>query len=124
MTNQTEKTNITRYTQRDKDGRWYIEGANGKLENDTHGRTYGAAIDRLAVLENVDVDKLIAEAKSQFIEEIFEELDKIFKDSNMAEYSKELGCVVRWNFDKYKFLKGLTELKNKHAKRKENNDEG
>lgn len=53
MTNQTEKTNITRYTQRDKDGRWYIEGSNGKLENDTHGRTYGAAIDRLAVLENV-----------------------------------------------------------------------
>lgn len=58
MANQTKKDKTTRYTQKDKEGRWYIESANGKLENDTHGRTYGEAIDRLAEFEDTDISKL------------------------------------------------------------------
>lgn len=43
---------MERYTKQDKDGRYYIESANVKLESDTHGRTYGASIDCFAELEN------------------------------------------------------------------------
>ena len=42
---------MARYTKQDKDGRYYIESANGKLESDTKGHTYGEAIDRFAELE-------------------------------------------------------------------------
>ena len=46
---------MERFTKQDKNGRYYIESANGKLENDNHGYTYGAAIDRFAELENTCV---------------------------------------------------------------------
>jgi hypothetical protein len=41
-----------RYTKKDAEGRYYIEGANGALENNTRGYTYGEAINRLAELED------------------------------------------------------------------------
>lgn len=46
---------MARYTKRDADGRYYIESANGKLESNIKGHTYGEAIDRFAELENADV---------------------------------------------------------------------
>lgn len=48
-------SDMARYTKKDGDGRYYIESASGKLENDIHGRTYGEAINRLAEFENADV---------------------------------------------------------------------
>jgi hypothetical protein len=41
-----------RYTKKDAEGRYYIEGANGALENNTRGYTYGEAINHLAELED------------------------------------------------------------------------
>ena len=46
---------MARYTKKDKDGRYYIESVNGKLESNIYGHTYGEAIDRFAELENADV---------------------------------------------------------------------
>lgn len=63
-------------------------------------------------------DKYCAElqtAKTEVAREIFEEIDEIFKNSNQAEYSKELKCIARWSFDKVKFLKQLAELKKKYT---------
>ena len=101
---QNEKKILTRYTQKDECGRYYIESANGKLENDIRGRTYGKAIDRLAELENTDVNKLqetidflsetvktnsqqalnvaveeIENAEKSVITKIFDEIDAIVK---------------------------------------------
>ena len=46
---------MARYTKQDKYGRYYIESANGKLESNIKGHTYGEAIDRFAEYENADV---------------------------------------------------------------------
>lgn len=46
---------MARYTMKDKNGRYYIESANGKLESNIKGHTYGEAIDRFAEYENADV---------------------------------------------------------------------
>ena len=46
---------MPRYTKKDKDGRYYIESVNGRLESDKFGHTYGEAIDRFAEFENADV---------------------------------------------------------------------
>ena len=66
---ENEASNVPRYTMKDKDGRYYIEGANGKLENDVRGHTYGEAIDRLAEFENADV------VPRSEITKIFEEIE-------------------------------------------------
>jgi hypothetical protein len=56
---------MERYTKQDKDGRYYIESANGKLESDIRGHTYGKAIDRLAEIETksewISVDERLPE---------------------------------------------------------------
>ena len=44
-----------RFTMKDSDGRHYIESANGKLESNIFGHTYGEAIDHFAKLETADV---------------------------------------------------------------------
>ncbi len=41
-----------RYTKKDSEGNWYIESKNGALWSDNKGRTYGPAIDQLALFEN------------------------------------------------------------------------
>jgi hypothetical protein len=41
-----------RYTKKDADGNYYIESKNGALWSDIKGRTYGPAIDLLALFEN------------------------------------------------------------------------
>ena len=50
---------MARYTNKDANGRYYIESANGKLESNIKGHTYGEAIDRFAELENADVAREI-----------------------------------------------------------------
>lgn len=50
---------MARYTKCDADGRYYIESANGKLESNIKGHTYGEAIDRFAELENADVVEIV-----------------------------------------------------------------
>lgn len=50
---------MARYTKQDRDGRYYIESANGRLEGDKFGHTYGEAIDRFAELENADVVEVV-----------------------------------------------------------------
>lgn len=46
---------MPRYTKKDANGKYYIESANGKLESNIKGHTYGEAIERFAELENADV---------------------------------------------------------------------
>lgn len=60
---------MPRYTKKDKDGRYYIESINGRLESDKFGHTYGEAIDRFAELENADV---VPRAE---VEKVFEEME-------------------------------------------------
>lgn len=38
------------------DGKWCINGANGKLTSDNKGNHWGEAVDRLAEYENADVE--------------------------------------------------------------------
>jgi N utilization substance protein B len=47
---------MARYTNKDANGHYYIESANGKLESNIKGHTYGKAIDRFAELENAEVE--------------------------------------------------------------------
>lgn len=93
---------MPRYTKQDKDGRYYIESENGKLESDTKGHTYGEAIDRFAELEadvvpRSEVERLTIEleamrgaensyklhyekAKQEVAEQIFGEIEKSIAD--------------------------------------------
>lgn len=108
---------MARYTKKDKDGRYYIESVNGKLESDIHGHTYGKAIDRFAELENADVasnaekleslilamneknDRLpimLAKAKSETATEIFAEIEEYFGMYNVPIF------LTRDNFAKLK----------------------
>ena len=64
---------MARYTKKNENGCYYIEGENGKLESDIRGRFYGKAIDRLAELENADVVP-----KSEAIDEFAKRLKKYY----------------------------------------------
>jgi hypothetical protein len=62
---------MARYTNKDANGHYYIESANGKLESDIKGHTYGEAIDRFAKLENADVAReIITKFKTKMHSEI------------------------------------------------------
>ena len=105
---------IERYTKVDDEGRYYIESANGKLESNIKGHTYGNAIDRLAEFENTDVvpraeyDKLFDEcgnqgvwwrqhfesiyetAKQEFAREIFEEIERETKNHGITYTQRKI----------------------------------
>lgn len=61
---------MERYTKKNEEGRYYIESANGKLESNIKGHTFGEAIERFAVLENADV-------KTEVAKEIFADFEKV-----------------------------------------------
>lgn len=62
---------MARYTNKDANGHYYIESANGKLESNIKGHTYGKAIDRFAELENAEVAReIIAKFKTKMHSEI------------------------------------------------------
>ena len=63
---------MERYTKKDAVGKYYIESANGRLESDKYGHTYGEAIERFAKLENADVAP-----RAEVAEKIFWEIDKL-----------------------------------------------
>lgn len=86
---------MARYTKKDVDGRCYIEGANGKLESNIKGHTYGEAIERFAELENADVTSRV-----EVVREIFEEIEE---------------CAESWCGDYYISIEKLYELKKKYT---------
>lgn len=104
---------MPRYTKKDKDGRYYIESVNGKLESNIFGHTYGEAIDRFAELENADVTPR-SEVKKIFSEILTlcdnaeDKLDKLFTKAN--DYRKGYENSVKH------FKKNMLELKEKYTK--------
>ncbi len=101
---------MPRYTKKDKDGRYYIEGVNGKLESNIFGHTYGEAIDRFAQLENADV------VPRGEVKEIFEEFLALLIQ---IAY---LGADGNWHLRKMKssmvnpLIDYFCELKEKYTK--------
>lgn len=75
---------MARYTKKDADGRYYIESANGKLESNIKGHTYGEAIDRFAELENADVAPR-AEVAREILREVRQALLNMVLSNSMGE---------------------------------------
>lgn len=67
---------MARYTKKDVDGRCYIEGANGKLESNIKGHTYGEAIERFAELENADVTSRV-EVATEVLDHVIFTIDNV-----------------------------------------------
>lgn len=76
-----------RYTKQDAEGNYYIESKDGALTSDTKGRTYGPAIDQLAVYEN-------REANDYFTPE---EVRKMSQAEVRENYQKILNSMKFWN---------------------------
>ena len=76
-----------RYTNKDSEGNYYIENKNGALWSDTQGRTYGAAIDQLALYEN--------EAKEAYFTP--EEVRKMTQEEVHDNYQKIIDSMKFWN---------------------------
>ena len=102
---------MARYTKKDSEGRYYIESANGKLESNIKGYTYGEAIDRLAEFETADVVP-----KSE-VERIFEEIDLIHKKVFVDVAKMSLGDLEKTVlYEYFKLIGGCTNtLKKKYT---------
>lgn len=116
---------MPRYTKKDKDGRYYIESVNGRLESNIFGHTYGEAIDRFAQLENADV------VPRDEVRRIFEEIEQEIVaalESNYRVYREHLEkygdkpnleflCMCNAKVNALRGIEGfIAEIKEKYTK--------
>lgn len=113
---------MARYTKKDADGRYYIESANGKLESNIKGHTYGESIDRFAELENADVAPK-SEVAREIVKEIRHEIELALESNYKARKQRLEGQVaydafVSWVDGKIAALKGIDDFINSHIAKK------
>ena len=76
-----------RFTKKDAEGNYYIESKDGALMSDIQGRTYGPAIDQLAMYED-------SEAADYFTPE---EVRKMSQAEVRENYQKIINSMKFWN---------------------------
>lgn len=76
-----------RFTKKDAEGNYYIESKDGTLMSDIQGRTYGPAIDQLAMYED-------SEAADYFTPE---EVRKMSQAEVRENYQKIINSMKFWN---------------------------
>lgn len=76
-----------RYTKKDSEGNYYIESKDGALTSDIKGRTYGPAVDQLAMYEN-------REAREYFTPE---EVRKMSQKEVKENYQKIIDSMKSWS---------------------------